>query len=236
MRPWRATSAAAEPTNEFARRSSWQRGGRHEANRKRKPPEISSRRFWSGRARSRGSVCSVCATDFCPSVAFGLDERGGPGCVSSQSFCRDSAGRNRLHCCAPVGDGDRDPHIFANGAGGRTGCRLEEGEGRPGDRRQEIWRSKYRRLAISKKIFYYDARVRGGGAADVDAGGGVAVERSRHGVFNRAACCGSQGVRPAPGLRRTCFGGGAPCRAKERRATTEEALGVALHREGNDKR
>ncbi len=54
--PWRATSAAVEPTSEFVRRSSWRRGRSHESNRECEPSEIPQRSLWGGSAYPRGSV------------------------------------------------------------------------------------------------------------------------------------------------------------------------------------
>src|SRR5271163_2134306 len=110
MTPWQATSAAAEPTSEFARRSSWQRGKSHDANRKCKPAEIPQRRVWGGRIHSRRSVCP---TDAGARTDHVRRNRSRQGDLPSQSFCRDSAGWNRLHRSAPVRNGNGHPYVPA---------------------------------------------------------------------------------------------------------------------------
>src|ERR1700680_2757206 len=103
MMPWRAISAVAEPTNEFARQSSWQQEKLYEPNGKCKPAAVPQRRLWGRGAYPRGAIYPT------GSRAGTIGRRSNrrlPGNPSSQYFCRNSARWNGLHRGTPLRDGN----------------------------------------------------------------------------------------------------------------------------------
>ena len=139
------------------------------------------------------------------------------------------------HGGAPLGDGHQQPHFRPAHSGGRTGCGLEAGENRTGDRRSEIRRSGYRRIAFGPRWFYDVMREAGATARLMLTQAaaqqwGVPVSECEsdlhvivHKPTNRKAGYGELAAAAAKAAG-----------AQERRAEVQAEERVALHRQRRD--
>ena len=167
----------------------------------RQPPALPRRRVLGGRVRRRRPLRAGVAARPGAGLAHGLPQRRGQCRAQSERLSRHRSRRHGAHRHAPLRDGDRHPHVAADGRRRRARRRLGARQDRPGHRRRALRRPEHRRLEVDPRLLRRLPPGRGLGARDADPGRGGAVAACRP-PSARPACTRSS-TRRAAAARRT---------------------------------
>ena len=195
----------------------------------RQPPAFSRRHVLGRRVRGRGALRAGDAAR-----ADGVvPHRGRRGGAQSKRLSRHRSRRHGAHRHAPLGDGNRHPHVAADGRGRRARRRLGARQDRAGHRRRALRRSEHRRIEIDPRLLRRVPSGRRIGARDARPGRGGAVAGAGRGVHDRAARGRAQGDRPPRRVRIARARGRQAAGAEARDAAAQAAQRLALHRQGS---
>ena len=239
-RRWPATSAGAARISAFARPSRARRRDGHERlrariaghrHRQRQPPALPRRRVLGRRLRRRRPLRAGVAAR--ARQRRRVPHRRRQGRAQSERLSRHRSRRHGAHRHAPLRDGDRHPHVAADGRRRRARRRLGARQDRAGHRRRALRRPEHRRLEVDPRLLRCLPPGRGLGARDADPGRGGAVAGAGRRVRDRPARGRPQGERPTRAVRLARARGGEAAGAEGRDADAQAAQRLALHRQGS---